>query len=311
MTSCIDRSRRWLRTLALLALAAAVLLTVAACGRFNRPQETPANETPVTTEPATPSTPTATEPTPTAPATTTPPPVTYTTARVYFSRGEFLGVGSLRKVVAASPAKAAMTQLLAGPTSAEKAWGLGTTIPSGTKLLGIKISGGVATVDLSKRFESGGGTLSMTLRIAQVVNTLTQFKGVKTVAFRLDGKKATSIGGEGLIVWPPVDRADYDGALPAIMLESPAPGATITSPVRLTGSANVFEAVFRVKITDAAGKIVADKPVKATSGTGTRGTFDASIKFTATKHGKGWLTVYEPSAKDGSPTNVVKIRVYL
>jgi hypothetical protein len=234
-----------------------------------------------------------------------------TSARVVLVRGEYLGVGKLRSVPAATPAKGAMTALLAGPTATERAWGLRTEIPSGTKLLGLKVSAGVATVDLSKRFESGGGSLSMTLRIAEVVNTLTQFKGVDKVAFKIGGKSVTSIGGEGIMVSPPVSGTDFESAYPAIYLTGPTPGASIASPVRLRGTADVFEAVFRAKITDAAGKVIVDTPIKATSGTGTRGSFNALVSFKPTKHGKGWLTVYEPSAKDGSPTNVVKIRVYL
>jgi hypothetical protein len=238
-------------------------------------------------------------------------PVPTTNVVVYLTRGEFLGAGAARRVTAASPAKGVMLQLLAGPTSAEKSWGLGTEIPTGTTLRSVGIAGGVATVDLSKRFEAGGGTLTMQLRIAQVVETLTQFGGVSRVAFKINGKNVSSIGGEGIMVSPPVRHADVVSALPAIMLEEPLPGARLKSPARLRGSADVFEGQFRARVTDAAGRIVAEQPVKTTSGTGTRGTFDALLPFVVSKHGKGWITVFEPSAKGGTPTNVVKVRVDL
>jgi len=302
-----------------LALTCALMVLTALGGCARRPAEpvpqqptaTPATTTVLPSATPQPEPPTATpapEPTPVAPA---PSPVKTTTVRAFFVRGEFLGLGRARTANAAAPARGALLQLLAGPTAAEKSWGLSTQIPSGTKLLGISIANGVATADFSKRFESGGGTLSMTLRIAQVVNTLTQFDGVNAVAFRIDGKKVSSIGGEGIVVSPPVGRADFPDSLPAIMLESPLPGSTIRSPVRILGSADVFEAHFIARITDAAGKVVAEKPVKATSGTGTRGTFNSSIPFKVTKHGKGWITVFERSAKDGMPIHVVKIRVSL
>jgi len=189
--------------------------------------------------------------------------------------------------------------------------GLHSEIPKGTRLIGLTVSGGTATVDLSKQFESGGGTLSMTLRIAQVVDTLTQFKSVKRVTFMIDGEKVEYIGGEGIVVSPSVDRRDFESALPPIMLESPLPKSTIGNPVRIAGTANVFEAQFVVRITDAGGKIVAEQPVMASSGTGTRGTFSRLVRYTTPKRGRGSITVFEPSAKDGSETNKVKIPVNL
>lgn len=305
MTTRTLRTRPRLVSAVLVCMMMGLSLSVAACNASTPPSVPPSAQygTSPSVEPS--------GSIPTTPATTTPPPVAKTTVRIYLVRGEFLGVGMGRTATAESPAKTAMLQLLAGPNHTEKAMGLGTVIPKGTKLLGLSIKGGTANVNLSKQFESGGGTLSMTLRIAQVVNTLTQFEDVSRVAFRIEGKKVKSIGGEGIIVSPPVGRADFDGALPAIMLESPLPKATIGNPVRIKGSANVFEAQFRVRITDAAGKIVADKPVKATSGTGTRGSFNKRISYKSPKHGKGSITVYELSAEDGTEINVVKIPVSL
>jgi germination protein M len=291
-------------------LGVAVALAMSGCRPSTPAAVSPGGGAPPVAEPSATATVT-TEPTVAPPATPAKKPTAETTVRVYLVRGEYLGVGMGRKVPVTSSAKAAMTQLLAGPNASEKAMGLRTQIPRRTKLLGLSVSKGTATVDLSKRFESGGGSLSMTLRVAQVVNTLTQFKSVKNVAFKIDGKKVKSIGGEGVVVSPPVDRADFESALPAIMLESPLPKATIRNPVRITGTANTFEATFIVRITDAAGKIVAEKPVMATSGTGTRGTFDKLIRYKTAKHGKGSITVFERSAKDGSEINKVKIPVYL
>lgn len=311
-----QRSNRWqslLMTLAVLVIVATVSLSLAGCRRSAEQPNIAPPAPPTATQSVTPSEPVAVEPTPpaTAPTTTTPKPVPTTTVRLYLVRGEYLGVGMGRTAPVTSPARTAMAQLIKGPNASEKAMGLRTQIPKGTKLLGLAVKGNTATVDLSKRFESGGGTLSMTLRIAQVVNTLTQFRSVKKVAFKIEGKKVDSIGGEGIMVSPPVDRADFDSALPAIMLESPLPKSKIANPVRIRGTANTFEAVFIVRITDAAGKIVAEKQVMATSGTGTRGTFDKLITYKKPTHGRGSITVFEPSAKDGSEIHKVKIPVTL
>ena len=117
----------------------------------------------------------------------------------------------------------------------------------------------------------------MFMRLAQVVFTLTQFPTVEGVEFKLDGKPIDVLGGEGIIIDHPMTRADYEDLSPAILVESPTLGDTVSSPVRVTGTANVFEAVFRINIVDWDGLIIADQRVQATSGTGTRGTFDVTI----------------------------------
>jgi germination protein M len=205
---------------------------------------------------------------------------------------------------------AAMRALLEGPTAEEKADGMVSTIPDGTTFLGLDIKNGVATVDLSKEYASGGGSLSMFTRLAQVVFTLTQFSTVQGVNFKLDGEPIDVIGGEGIIIDHPMSRTDYEDLSPAILVESPTLGATIASPVRIAGTANVFEAVFKVNLVDDDGLIVAEQVVHASSGTGTRGTFDVTIPFeTQTPGQTGSIIVFSDSPKDGSQINVVEIPI--
>lgn len=255
----------------------------------------------------------AEEPSPAPPAATTAPeaPGPTTTLTIYFTRGE--QVGAAHRVVpkTETPGAAAMEALLAGPTRAEAEAGLGTVIPEGTRFLGLSIEGGVATVDLSREFESGGGSLSMRMRIAQVVHTLTFFPTVEKVAFRLGGEPVEAIGGEGVVVDPPVDRADFEDLAPAILVESPAVGDSVTSPLRLRGTANTFEATFMIRLEDAQGRALAEDFATATSGSGTRGTFDVTLPFEVAEAGPGTLVVFESSAKDGSPIHVVEIPLEL
>ena len=49
----------------------------------------------------------------------------------------------------------------------------------------------------------------------------------------------------------------------------------------------------------------------ATSGSGTRGTFDTSVPYTVSRGQYGTLRVYNPSAKDGSPEDIRDYRVWL
>ena len=139
-----------------------------------------------------------------------------------------------------------------------------------------------------------------------MVFTVTQFPTVQRVQFRLDGKAITVLGGEGLILDHPTGRADFEDLMPAIFVESPAWGDTVSSPVRVRGTANVFEALFLIEITDWDGRIVASKLVMASSGTGTRGTFDVTIKYSASRTGNGAVIVSSESPKDGSRINVIE-----
>lgn len=233
------------------------------------------------------------------------------TVRVYLPRGEYLGV--VTRTVPATPAiaRAAMEQLLAGPNANEQGWGFSTTIPEGTRLLGLTIDGGTARVDLSGEFESGGGLLSVTMRLAQVVYTLTQFPTVDRVVLMMDGEVVDVFTGEGLMLDEPQTRDDFEYVLPAIFVESPTPGRTAGNPVRVTGTANTFEATFMVRITGRDGSTIVEQPAMATSGTGTRGTFDVSVSYPLAAGGPGTVVVYEQSAQDGSPTNVIEIPVTL
>ncbi len=203
--------------------------------------------------------------------------------------------------------KAAVEALLEGPIAAEEEAGLGTCIPDGTTFLGLDIQDGIATVDLAQEYASGGGSLSMGLRLAQVVFTLTQFPEVTAVRFQLGGETVDTFGGEGIIIDRPVGRTDFEDSSPAILVESPAFGDTIADPVRVWGSANVYEATFQLNIVDWDGKIVAEETVTASSGTGTRGTFDVTVPFSVDMAGRGALIVFAYSAKDGSQVNVREI----
>jgi germination protein M len=234
------------------------------------------------------------------------------TVSVYFISGEQIVAEHRVIPKTESVGKAALQALLKGPSSDETANGVSSAIPSGTAYLGLDIAQGVATVDLSKEYASGGGSTSMAMRLAQVVYTLTQFPTVTGVTFRLDGQTVTVFGGEGIILDHPVGRADYEELTPAILVESPTAGDSARGSLRVWGTANVFEGVLAVKLVDAAGDILSGPSVvNATSGTGTRGTFDVTIPFSVVSSQIGKLVVYSHSPKDGSPILAHEIPVML
>ena len=175
----------------------------------------------------------------------------------------------------------------------------------------MTIKKGIATVDLSTEFDSGGGTASMQYRLAQVVYTLTQFSTVKSVVFQIEGETVTVFGSEGIVLAGPVGRAAYVDQLPSIFVDRPAYGAAFGNPGRVAGNADVFEATFRVAILDAAGKTLVDQQVMATCGSGCRGTFDLTLRYAVTKGQWGTLHAYNPSAKDGTPEDIRDYPVWL
>jgi immunoglobulin-like protein involved in spore germination/sporulation and spore germination protein len=241
-----------------------------------------------------------------------------TTVRAYFILGSFVDNAGLVPVLRDVPAteavgSAAMTALLAGPIDAELGArpAMYTAIPEWTRFLGLEVNGGIATVNLSREFEEGGGSASVLARLAQVVYTLTQFPTVKGVTFELDGEPVEVLGGEGAVLRDPATREDYTSQLPVIFVDRPAWGGVLGNPARITGVANVFEATFQVRIADGAGRGIVETFVTADCGTGCWGAFDATIPYSVPAEGWGTLQVYELSARDGSVENLTEYPVWL
>ena len=342
------------------AVALLVLALVAACSgpaagpsatasgapSASRPSPTASplpSSTPAPTPSATPS-PTVTPATPSptvAPPTPAPKPTPTTTiVRAYFllrdgSGGEVVNEPTLVPVLRTVPkntamATAAMKALLAGPSAKERAAVLRirTLIPADTKLRGIRISGGLATVDLSAAFASlspddvwDGGSYSLHGRVAQVVYTLTQFTTVDRVNFKLDGKPVKVLFGmpdpengasEKIVLDNPVTRATYrDHYLPLIFVDRPAWGASLLNPGRVTGLANVDEAQFRISLLDRNNKVLVDVPVVASCGTGCWGRFDVALSYHVASPQWGTLRVWDISEYSGKPVAVREYPVYL
>jgi spore germination protein GerM len=307
------------RSIAILAVALLVGGCGGATGDLGSVATPPPTEQPSLEAPSTEPTPGTTE-TPGESPSTTPSPTQSgtTTVRAYFVLGSFQDNAGLVPVLRDIPRTkavggAAMDELIKGPNDAELGArpAMYTNIPDGTSVLGLTIKDGIATVNLSKEFDGGGGSTTMLGRLAQVVYTLTQFPTVTGVQFQVDGQPMVVFNADGNIVAGPFGRDDYTAQLPAIFVDRPAWGGVLGNPARLVGVANVFEATFRVEILDGQGHAVAAAPVMATCGSGCWGTFDVTIHYTVSKAGWGTLRVWEPSAKDGSVTNLTEYPVWL
>jgi hypothetical protein len=186
-----------------------------------------------------------------------------------------------------------------------------SAIPEITGDWSASLDSGVLTVDLPAEFESGGGTLMMTSRLAQVVFTATQFPWVDSVLFSIDGEVVDVFSGEGLILDGPQTRMDYVDILPQIFLDTPAIGSEVSSPVMLSGIANVFEANVQFEIVNESGNVILADFTTASCGTGCWGEFAAQVPFFVPEETPGEIVVYEEAALDGSRVNEIRYPVTL
>ncbi len=246
-----------------------------------------------------------------APPSPSPLPVTRA-FRLWLTHGEYVGL-TVRRALVVPPqfGTAAVNELLKGPTQIEAASGFGTAIPPGSTLLGLSVEDGVATADLSDEFESGGGSFSARVRLAQLVFTLTEFPTVDAVALEIEGRAATTFSSEGIVIDAPLTRDDFEDLVAPIVVEAPEAGATVTSPVTVSGTANVFEANVSMRIVGPDNEVIAETFTTATCGTGCRGTYRKNIPFQVVELTDGVIEVFESSAEDGSPLHVVRVPVVL
>ena len=185
------------RTLAVLAVLAVV---TTACGSDGAVDAGPVPGRPETTV-------TTGETPATTPATTA---AGTAQVSVWLARGEKLE--PVTRVVPSVPriGAEAVKALLGGPTAAEARSGFTTAVPKETRFLDLVIdAAGIAKVDLSRDFESGGGTLGLTLRLGQVACTVGQFPAVKGVRFALNGELVSVFSGNGIVIDKPVTCDSY------------------------------------------------------------------------------------------------------
>lgn len=93
-------------------------------------------------------------------------------------------------------------ELIKGPAAPTH----GRTIPEGTRLLGITVQDGVASVNFSSEFVTnhGGGTAGELMTVYSVVNSLTDLFQVNQVRFLVNGQPLETLN--ALDLTQPVDR---------------------------------------------------------------------------------------------------------
>jgi spore germination protein GerM len=85
--------------------------------------------------------------------------------------------------------RAALEELLSGPTESEKADGYSTSINPNVKIQSLTIEDGVARVDFDKQLEfQVGGSCRVAAIASQIRETLKQFPTVNNVIISIDGR---------------------------------------------------------------------------------------------------------------------------
>lgn len=134
------------------------------------------------------------------------------TAQIYWLKNTGSNLELVTKPVAVNTKqsnavlKEAFNNLLAGPTDAA----LSSTIPEGTKLRDVTIQNDGIHINLSQEFTTGGGSASMSSRLAQVLYTATSLEPNAKVWIAVENKPLEVLGGEGLLIEQPLTRQNFE-----------------------------------------------------------------------------------------------------
>lgn len=99
----------------------------------------------------------------------------------------------------------ALQNLLKGPSAKEKAKGVYSEIPAGTRLISLEETPDKVIINLSGDFETGGGTDSIYKRVYQLIKTSGQ-NASASVYLYLNGQQIDVIGGEGIMITQPLNE---------------------------------------------------------------------------------------------------------
>jgi hypothetical protein len=190
------------------------------------------------------------------------------------------------------PVAAALSTMLGEPASDPD---YSSPWPAGTQLLGLSTAQGTATVDLSDFVHVGAAAESAAVQ--QLVYTVTaNDKSVKKVQLYVHGKSPTS----GHEDWSqPVSRAPMADVQGLIWLLTPTQGATVSSPVQITGYGTAFEATINWEVYRGDEKVAEGNTMGGANGE--FGEFSDTVDL---ERGTYELRALEFSAKDGSPQHV-------
>lgn len=131
---------------------------------------------------------------------------TQTEITVYFPDANAEKLIAVKRQIPANDNKYvnAINELITGPSNDSEGF---TIMPKGTKVLSVNVNNNIATVDFSKEFQNNftGGSTGEIMLVGSIVDTLTDFKEIKSVRFTLEGQPLDILGGH-LDLTEPVSR---------------------------------------------------------------------------------------------------------
>jgi germination protein M len=196
-------------------------------------------------------------------------------------------------------AAAAVGELLEGEPYTP---GAGRPFPPGTRLRGVEIEDGTATVELSGSALEAGAAGPGRWPLQALVHTLTQFPTVQRVLVRVGGRAVAG----------PLAR-DTSLPLAPIALAAPAPGAQVKgSRLVVKGEASVYEGTVSLRLRDDRGQVMAQGHATAAEGAPGRGQFSGALSFTPPAGPHAWtLEAFEVDAEDGRIGYLVELPVWV
>lgn len=255
---CIPPRQHIRRGLAAGLPAAVVLALLAGCATGTADQPEPSVSEPVATD----------EPeAPTATPTETPAGETITITAYYplDTRAGFRLGREAREVPADDALVGAVETMIAGPLDPD----YGAVWNAATVVQGVSgVVDGVVTVDLSADARTANvGSALAGLMIQQLVYTVTDAARDPSLAVMLtiDGEPAGELW--GVVTWDaPVTRDDPNSVRMFVQIDNLTEGATVSSPVTVSGEAAAFEANVPWKVLDANGAEVASGATQTSEG---------------------------------------------
>ncbi len=233
-----------------------------------------------------------------APTTTTAPVTTTTTAPVtttttlpprlfeqvaYFFTGDPPRLVPYVVMVPGTAPQLALDALGSNPPTAEGLPVGKTALAPGMvpEILGIE--NGVASVSLPEAFAAGPAD-QVKRRLAQVVYTLTRLYDVSAVEFLVDGVVVSQVGGVALRV-PTPRSPDFDDLAGPLLIDAPALGQSVRSPVQVRIETPGRDAPLRISIADWSG--ITTGISEASAGFST----ESAVEYCTDEPGAGTLRV--------------------
>jgi hypothetical protein len=187
---------------------------------------------------------------------------------------------------------------------------LSSSVPAGTRLLGVSLDGGVVTIDLGGTMAaegtSGGSAQEMTFA-EQLAHTVSVEPSVTGVRLRIGGVLVDELWGH--LDWSvPIGPDPF--ALSPVTIESPVHDALIViettdaaAPfvVEIRGQATVFEATVLITARDAAGTLITEGFLTASTGAPERGTWVWQLELPGPGRYVVEVAESDPSDGEGRP----------